>query len=449
MRRFHPVCLILASSFFLCAHAGAQGIITTVAGGGPNNMPALSASLSQPSGVATDAAGNMYVVTGFANFVFKVDAVGRLTILAGNGTLGFGGDGGPASNAVLSAPNQVAVDSAGNVFIADTWNHRIRRVEAATGIITTVAGNGNWAFSGDGGPATGASLALPSGIALDAAGNLFIADRSNNRIRRVEAASGVISTVAGGSLPGSSGDGGPATNAALNGPLGVAVDAAGNLFIADTSNNRIRRIDAATGIITTVAGNGLAGFSGDGGPATNASLNYPYDVAVGASGSLLISDMSNHRVRRVDLATGVISTVAGDGTTQFKGDGGLATNASLFWPAAVKMDSAGNVFLADSVHHRIRRIDAATGIITTLAGNGTFGFSGDNHIATDASLPYPFSLAQDRAGNLFVADSGNLAVRKLDAVTGMITTVAGNGNPGFALDGDPATSSIGQPLAGR
>ena len=215
----------------------------------------------------------------------------------------------------------------GDLFIADQNNSRIRRVDAATGIITTVAGNGVSGYGGDGGPATSASLYQPTGVAVDAAGNVFITDRGNNRVRKVDAATGVITTVAGTGTNGYSGDGGPATGADLAYPTAVAVDAAGDLFIVDLGNSRIRRVDAATGIITTVAGNGMQAYGGDGGPATGASLNYPLDVAVDAAGNVFIADYVNHRVRRVDAATGVIATVAGTGVAGYGGDGGPAVSA--------------------------------------------------------------------------------------------------------------------------
>src|SRR5437870_3340162 len=259
----------LAASF----PAGAQ-VITTVAGGGPNGVPALSANLA-PSAVVRDQAGNLFIAAAFQNRVFKVDSEGQLTVVAGSGTFGFSGDGGPATAAELSGPLGIAVDSSGNLFIADAGNERIRRVDATTGIITTVAGNGTAGFSGDGGPAIGAGLFRPAGIAVDSSGNLFIGDSVNDRIRRVNATTGIITTVAGNGMVGFSGDGGPATSAELFVPTGVAVDSSGNLFIADTENARIRRVDATTGIITTVAGNGSFGFSGDGGPATSGELILP------------------------------------------------------------------------------------------------------------------------------------------------------------------------------
>jgi sugar lactone lactonase YvrE len=331
---------------------------------------------------------------------------GTISTVAG----GSVGDGGPAVNAPVNTPSAAAVDSAGNLYIANTYNNRVRKV-STSGTITTVAGNGTPGFSGDGGPATNASLASPTGVAVDAAGNLYIADAGNDRVRKVSA-SGTITTVAGTGTPGFSGDGGPATGAGLVYPSGVAVDAAGNLYIADTYNNRVRKV-SASGTITTVAGNGTPGFSGDGGPATNASLASPSGVAVDAAGNLYIADPDNSRVRKVSTS-GTITTVAGNGTPGFSGDGGPATNASLFNPSGVAVDAAGNLYIADTTNSRVRKV-STSGTITTVAGNGTPGFSGDGGPATNASLVYPSGVAVDAAGNLYIADSQNNRVRKVAA----------------------------------
>ena len=331
--------------------------------------------------------------------------------VAGNGTESFSGDGGLATNASLAFPSSVAVDTAGNFFIADLLHQRVRRVDAATGIITTVAGNGTFGFGGDGGLATNASLAFPSSVAVDAAGNVFIADTFNERIRRVDAATGIITTVAGNGTAGYGGDGSAATGANWNDPIGVAVDSVSNVFIADTFNQRIRCVDAATGFISTVAGNGTFGFNGDGGLATDAWMRDPVGVALDSAGNLFITDQNNQRIRRVDAATGTMSTVAGSGTFGFGGDGGLATNASLSRPTGAALESAGNLFIADQSNQRVRRVDAATGIMTTVAGDGTFGYTGDGGLATDACLKNPAGVALDSAGNLFIADQSNHRIR--------------------------------------
>lgn len=415
----------------------AQQIITTVAGGGPaDGLPALDVGLGSPQGVAIDAEGNLFVAASGLHRVLRLDAGnGTWTTVAGNGALGFSGDGGPATSASLELPTGVVVDGAGNLFIADSGNNRIRRVNRA-GTITTVAGNGSFGFSGDGGPATSASLRWPQGLALDGAGALFIADSRSHRIRRVDSA-GTITTVAGNGTAGFGGDGGAATGASLSGPLHVAVDAAGNVFIADVNNRRIRRVDS-TGMIATVAGNGAFGFTGDGGPATSASLTTPRGVAVDTAGNLFVSDPGNKRIRRVDPA-GTITTIAGSGIVGFSGDGGPATSASLANAVDLAVDAEGRLFIADGDNQRIRRVDSA-GTITTVAGNGSYAFSGDGGPAASASLARPLDVAVDGAGNLFIADVYDQRIRRVDPA-GTITTVAGNGTYGFSGDGGPATSA--------
>src|SRR5438876_901164 len=270
-----------------------------------------------------------------AALVLAVPALSQtINTIAGGGV----GDGGAATGASLNQPRGVALDASGNLYIADHFNHRIRKVAAATGIITTVAGNGVFGFAGDGGAATGARLNYPSGVALDASGNLYIADQNNNRIRKVDAATGIITTVAGNDSPTFFGDGGAATNASLYDPTGVALDASGNLYIADQYNHRIRKVDAATGIIATVAGNGIPDFAGDGGAATYASLYHPSGVALDASGNLYIADQYNHRIRKVAAATGIITTVAGNGSPAFAGDGGAAARAGPNHPAGLALE---------------------------------------------------------------------------------------------------------------
>ncbi len=339
-----------------------------------------------------------------------------ITTVAGNGTFSYSGDGGTATSASLAYPSGVALDRQGNLFVADQYNYRIRRVDGVTGEITTVAGNGIQSFSGDGGVAVGASLDSPYDVAIDGAGNLFIVDQYNHRIRRVDGVTGVITTVAGNGSSSYGGDGGAAVSASLAWPTGVAVDGAGNLFIADQGNRRIRRVDGVTGVISTVAGNGTSGYSGDGGAATSAGLDAPYDVVVDAGGNLLISDYYHHRIRRVDGATGVITTVAGDGNSSYGGDGGAATAASLYFPTGLALDAAGNLFIADHFNHRIRRMDGATGVITTVAGNGSNSYGGDGGAATSASLLHPTGVAVDGVGILYIADQGNNRVRRVDGV---------------------------------
>jgi sugar lactone lactonase YvrE len=337
--------------------------------------------------------------------------VAIIQTVAGNGTSAFSGDNGAATTASLSEPFGVAADAIGNLYIADTSNHRIRKVDTS-GRITTVAGNGTEGFSGDGGPATNATLNTPIGVAVDRAGNLYIADAFNNRIRKVNA-TGIITTVAGNGDARFSGDHAAATNASLSAPFGVAVDKVGNVYIADTSTQRIRKVDTS-GTITTVAGNGTEGFSGDGGPAVQARLNFPTGVTVDRAGNLFITDQSNNRIRKVSTA-GVITTVAGNGDTGFSGDHAAATSASLNLPIGSAVDAAGILYIADTSNHRIRRVDTS-GRITTVAGNGTEGFSGDGSAATRASLRLPGGVAVDAKGNLYIADSSNNRIRKLNTV---------------------------------
>ena len=344
----------------------------------------------------------------------------RIDTFAGSGERvygGFDGDGGPATNARLASPVSVATDGAGNLYIADRGNNRIRKVDSS-GTISTIAGTGEYGFGGDGGPATEAGLDSPNGVATDGAGNLYIADTSNHRIRKVDS-SGIISTIAGTGDSrsfGFDGDGGPATNARLSYPSGVAVDGAGNLYIAERSNHRIRKVDSS-GTISTIAGLGMRrrGFSGDGRPAVKAQLDQPEDVAVDGAGNLYIADSLNRRVRKVD-SLGTITTIAGTGHAPAyrgqPGDGGPATNAQLSFPTGVAVDGAGNLYIADSGNHRIRKVDSA-GTISTIAGTGRDGFRGDGGPATEAWLTNPYDVAVDGAGNLYIADYANRRIRKL------------------------------------
>ena len=432
-----------------------SGNISTVAGTGTAGFngdggAATSAQLDNPYVVALDGAGNLYIADGGNHRIRKVNSAGVISTVAGSGAQGFGGDGGAATAALLnfpidvapdalgnlyiaewvnnrirkvdsdgnistvagreqlSNPQGVAPDGAGNLYIADTGNHRIHKVDSA-GVISTVAGSGTAGFSGDSSAATAAQLNTPADVAPDGAGNLYITDRGNERIRKVDSA-GVISTVAGSGTAGFSGDGGAATAAQLNEPYGVALDGAGNLYIAEWNNNRIRKVNSA-GVISTVAGTGTAGFSGDGGAATAAQLSNPQDVALDAAGNLYIADVNNNRIRKVNSA-GVISTVAGTGTAGFSGDGGAATSAQLHWPRGVALDGAGNLYIADNNNHRIRKVDSS-GSISTVAGTGTAGYSGDGGAATSAQLSNPRGVALDGAGNLYIADTSNNRIRKV------------------------------------
>lgn len=340
---------------------------------------------------------------------------GEIRTIAGNGVSGFSGDGGDATSASIRGLNGLAADRQGNLFFVDTTNHRIRRVDARTGIISTYAGGGS--NSGNGLPATFTALDQPQGLAFDPAGNLIVTDTGDGLVRRINTTTGIASNIFGIGQASTSGDGGPAVQAAVLIPRGVAVDRSGNIFISDGSH-RVRRIDAVTGIVRTVAGTGLAGFSGDTGLATSAQLNTPMGLATDAAGNLYIADQGNSRVRKVDVLSGIINTVAGDGTFTVtpSGEGIQAKSGSLPIPSAVAVDAAGNLFIADVTTSRIRRVDNA-GVIATLAGTGTPGFSGDGGQARLAALNKPNGITFNSEGNLFISDQDNLRIRLVDGAT--------------------------------
>jgi sugar lactone lactonase YvrE len=609
---------LLALSACICF--ATPSTINTVAGGGPNGIPALHSNLLWPSNAVVNSSGQVYFTAWHR--VYRLTPAGDLEAIAGvGGDRGYSGDGLPALNADLYYPSGLAFDAAGNLFIADTLNGRVRKVDAVTGIISTVAGGGA-NNPGDGGPATAARLVEPIGIVFDGAGNLYISDWEGRRVRRVDAATQMITTYAGGGAD--SGDGVPATSIQLNQPSylaidgvgnlyisessgnavrkvdavthnittvaslafptglalddgagllyiaaqghvyrlnlatsgitqvspslfdfsfesggGLALDGSGHLFIADTGNNllqrltlsgaaiapvagnggafqsedgfpatktyldfpfsaakdslgnlyvaedRMRRVDAATGLVGTatgipigggaqqplprgsllmdgadnlyiatdtnqilrrdaltgmlslVAGTGTLGFSGDGGPATAAELGSPWLGSFDGGGNLFFVDVESQRIRRIDALTGIITTVAGNGSITFSGDGGPAVSAGLN-PSDVAADGAGNLYIADYRNHRVRRVDALTGIITTYAGTGVRGNGPDNVLATQSPLDFPTAIAIDGGGNVHVADG---RVRRIDAATQIITTVAGSGIGGFYGDGGPASAA--------
>ncbi len=430
--------------------------------------PALDAPLNSPSGVALDTQGNRFIADSRDNAVLEVtNAI--ITVVAGNGSAGYSGDGGLAADAELNDPTAVAVDGSGDLFIADTGNNVIRKVNAATGLITTVAGGGSPSSGiGNGGPATQAELSNPTSVAVDSFGNLFIADAGNNVIREVSG--GVINTVAGGGSPSSGvGDGGPATQAELSNPTGVAVDASGNFYIADAGNNVIREVSG--GVINTVAGGGSPSSGiGDGGPATQAGLSNPTGVAVDASGNLYIADAGNNVIREV--SGGVITTVAGGGSPSTGiGDGGPATQSELSNPTGIAVDSMGALFIADTGNNVIRVVTG--GAINTVAGGGpaltnSTGvavnaqgdvFSADQldgvvHEVTPSGvtttvvtgLNQPSGLAIDANGDLFIAETGSNMVLEVTPGTGGLLwdspiIVAGNGSSGYSGDGGQATNA--------
>ncbi len=436
--------------------------IQTFAGGGvPQGVPAPSASLGSVTGIATDAAGDVYIALQSYSAVLRMDATTRLlTLVAGTGTPGYSGDNGPAASAQLNMPWGLALDSAGNLYIADSGNNRVRKV--SNGVITTVSGGG-----------VGVQLSNPTGVAVDTSGNLYIADSGNNVVRKVSG--GVTVTVAGTGTPGGLGDGGPATSAQLNTPYDVAVDMLGNLYIADYGNNAVVKVVLSSGILTTVfalqeaepvgvavdgsgnlffaafglsavgeittggalsqiAGNGTAGYTGDGGSAPNAEFDGPVDVAVDPTGNLYVADYYNDVVREV--TAGIITTAAG-GPFGYVGDNGTATSALLFNPTSTAAGPGGAVYIADSYHNLVRKV--VNGVITTVAGTGLPGYTGDNGAATSATLDTPWGVAVDAAGNLYISDSGNSVIRKVSG--GVITTIAGTGTAGFSGDSGAATSA--------
>ncbi len=331
--------------------------------------------------------------------------------VVGTGAPGYSGDGGQARHAALNQPFDVALDRHGNLYFSDANNHCVRRVERASGVITTVAGTGTAGYSGDGGPATKAQLHSPYGIALDAEGNLYIVDRLNACIRVVEAATGIIRTVAGTGQPGYGGDGGPAVKAQLQEPNDIVLDGLGRAYIADVQDHRIRVVDLATGVITTFAGTGEPSSGGDGGPAGRAALLGPRALALGPTGDLYICLRNDHKVRKVDMRTGFIYTVAGTGAKGYTGDQGPALQATFNGPKELAVDRYDNIFLVDTENHCIRRVEMASGLVTTVAGTGQPGGSGDDGPAVRAMLKRPHGVCVDAVGNLYIGDSENHRIR--------------------------------------
>jgi trimeric autotransporter adhesin len=379
-------------------------------------------------GMTMDSYGNLYITDGTYQ-VYKLNAAGDLSVIAGAGQ-GFGGDGGSATAALLRYPYGVAVDAAGNVYIADGGNQRIRKI-GRDGIIRTVAGTGSSTYNGDGIAATAANLNGPRSIAVDSAGALYIAEYGNHRIRKI-AADGTIGTIAGTGTNSTSGDGGLATKATLQYPIGLTLDAAGNLYFSDMY--RIRKI-STDGTIQTVAGTGVNGYSGDGGAATSARID-PYNLTVDASGNLLVADYTNSRIRSI-AANGTIKTIAG--TSHVAGDGGAATEALMRSPYDVAFDPSGNLYIADAADNRVRKVTPG-GVISTYAGNGDATSTTDSGVATEVGLSGPRGLVTDAAGNLYIADYGNCRVRRV-APSGALTTVAGTGSCLDSGDGGPATAA--------
>lgn len=365
-------------------------------------------------------------------------AQGGISTFAGTGAVGFSGDNGPATSAQFNRPVYVHADLSGNIFVADENNQRVRKIDPSSGTITTFAGNGARAFSGDGGPAVAASLNGVNGVCSDPSGNIYLNDTGNNRIRRVDA-NGVITTFAGNGSAASSGDNGPASAAGIFLPIRCAVDANGVMYIAEQGAHRIRRV-GPDGIITTMAGNGNRGFAGDGGPSSAAVLDNPTAVTVDFAGNVYFSDQSNHRIRRI--ASGTITTIAGVGTAGFAGDNGPATAARLNFPGGLAVDQAGNLYLTDGPNHRARRI-TRDGVIRTIAGDGNAAFSGDGGPATAASLNAAFGITLDSTGAIYLADTFNNRIRRVEPLaptappefTATAAVNAASFTPGFVPGG--------------
>ncbi|MEO7651128.1 MAG: hypothetical protein ABIZ80_11720 [Bryobacteraceae bacterium] len=493
--------IALGLALFAPLTYGQYYVASTVAGNGQVQFqgaggPALSASLISPRNVAVDAAGNIFVGDTYYHQVFRINAAGTIAVVAGNGKQGFSGDGGPAPQAQLDTPTGMVVDSAGNLFIADSANGRIRKVTPG-GNISTVAAMSN-----------------PTGIAVDPAGILYVSQISSHTVRKV-LLDGTSSILAGTGAAGYFADGGPATLAGLFQPAGVELDATGNLFVADQGNRRVRKI-TPQGIISTVAGNGATGVTGDGGPAILASLDAPADLAIGRDNTLYISDGASGRVRSVN-GTGVISqltasgfgglsgiavdnqgnvfigvnasrqvlsivgqsvtAVAGVAPSRAAGDNVLATSTNLLFPFGVAVDATGALYLSDSADNRIRKV-SGSGIINTVAGSGIYGGANGTVAVADIGAPRgmtfdpagnlfaatglftvrkvtplgvvstvagtlfnPIAVASDSAGNIFIADTNNNRIRRVDAVSGALSTIAGGDAAEFSGDNGPATAA--------
>ena len=407
-------------------------------------VKATKVSISLVDGVTVSPNGDTYIARRAHNVISRIDQKGLLVNVVGTGASGYSGDGGPATQAQLKVPAGLTFDSKGNLYIADRENHRVRMVNKK-GIITTVAGNGTAGFSGDGGPATQASLNLPSGLAVDSKNNLYISDRSNNRVRVVNS-KGIIKTIAGNGNDGYHGDNMPALKATLDKPFGLAFDKDNNLFIADRGNNRIRKVDGS-GLISTVAGDGGFYFIGDNGPAYRASIAGPTDVAVDGKGNIYIADRNNNRIRVVDKL-GMIRTLMGTGQRDYNGDSELARETNLQLPFGVALDKNGDLLVIDRSHYRIRKVTLKGNKVTTLAGNGVKKFGGDGGPATGAKIEFPHGIDVDSKDNVIFADKAHFRIRKITP-EGIISTIVGSGIRGNIGDGGPALKASVHPFRMR
>ena len=337
-----------------------------------------------------------------------------INTIAGKDSSGYSGDGGLATNAKLYAPYAIAIDVTDNIYVVDGYNHAIRKIASATNIITTIAGNGIAGFSGDDSLAKDAKLFAPEGICIDKNGDIYISDGLNYRLRKINVSTGIISTIAGNGLDGYVGDNGLATEAQIGMPVGICVDNSLNIYFADALNHVVRKIDGNTGIITTIAGKGYSFYSGDGGPANQATLNNPSGLELDRNGDLIIMDTHNFAVRKVIMSSGIISTLAGNGTPGFSGDGGLATDAILSSVTNLCIDAQNNLYISDQGNGAIRKIDVSTGIISRVAGTGTPGFSGDGGPALDAQI-FSSDVKLDSHGNMIIDDYQNNRIRRVSS----------------------------------
>ncbi|HTU68093.1 MAG TPA: PxKF domain-containing protein [Steroidobacteraceae bacterium] len=424
---------------------------TTVAGFSGDGGLAQFAQLNGPNGIALDAANNLYISDSLNNRIRKVNATtGVITTIAGNGTWAYGGENVPAATSSIAGPTRITADAAGNLFYAERGAIRVRRLDAQTGLLRTVAGNGSFSsMAVDGGLATQSPIGAIIDLAVQANGNLLLAeDQGSSRIRVVTASTGILSTIIGNGMIYWCGESSLPRDACLNEPRGVAPDTNGDVYISDTQNARVRRYSAATGQLTTIAGTSMTSvidgsYTGDGGPAINARFGGPIGgVALDALGNVHLATRGMLRVVKIDKSTGLISTVAGSGTYGFSGDGGPATAAATRFADYPVFDRDGNLYFSDVYNNRVRKVTIATGIITTVAGNGlTSGALGDGGAATSASLSSPGGLGFDRNGNLLIADTQHWRIRRVDKTTGVISTVAGNGTPSNTGDGGLATAA--------
>lgn len=410
-----------------------------------NGISAVAAQIS-PYGIASDDNNNIYYADKFYNSVYKINlTTGKIIAIAGNGKAGDSGDGGNALLAQLNSPTGIALDKTHNLlYITEGDYNRIRKVNLTTGIISTFAGNGAGGYSGDGGQSVNARIFSPMGICTNQNGDVYFTEATNMTIRKVVYTTGIISTIAGQlGVQGNIGDGGMAINAQFQKPVGITIDNAQNIYIADPWNGTIRKIDN-NGIINRIAGvYNNQGFNGDGGSALSANLNSPTDIEIDNDNNLLIADQWNACIRKVNLSTGIISTIAGTGgVSGYSGDDGIASSSKMSQPISLCIDkSNNNIFVSDWFNNRIRKINPNNSKINTIAGNGICGYSGDGGPANVAQLYQPFAFAFDNNGNLCVADASNNTVRKIDKISGLITTIAGNGTSGFSGDGGLATNA--------